>query len=340
MDNRIKVFITSCETTPDAWRGQEEKLIELYECSNKKYALVEDSEEADVILIGDLRGGNWGEKIMNNLLIRRYPEKCFSLSHEDRPIMLHHGLYTSNEFSIMRWNRVRTGAYNLLPEKYKNPYIKGKISGNKHFNPQKEYLFSFIGRNSHPCRELIYRQKFSRKDILIEDSSAFDLWKNPINKEQRQEYYVNMLLASKFSLCPRGWATNSIRLFESMELGVAPVVISDAFVFPKGPDWNSFSIQVKEKHINDLENIVSSYENSFADMGIKARAEFLKWFSDSDYFNYVVDNCLDIKNHQFIPESFYWKINTIYIFLLKLKIKERANYYTNRIIQIIKRKLF
>ena len=338
MDKRIKVFITSCETAPDAWRGQEEKLVALYEQSNKKYALINDPEEADIILIGDLRGGNWGEKIINQPLIRKYPEKSFSLSHEDRPIMLHHGFYTSNEYSIMRWNRARTGAYNLYPDKYKNPYIPKKIDTKEHLNPKKEYLFSFIGRNSHPCRELIYQQKFSREDILIEDSSAFDLWKNPSDKEQRQEYYVNMLLASKFSLCPRGYATNIIRLFESMELGIAPVIISDAFIYPKGPDWKSFSIKVKEKHIGDLESIISSFEENYKEMGVKARSEFMKWFSDPDYFNYVVENCLDIKKHQIIPESLYWKINPIYIFFLKLRINERVNYYAKKFINILSTK--
>ena len=51
-------------------------------------------------------------------------------------------------------------------------------------------------------------------------------------------------------LCPRGQGTSSIRLFEAMRMGIAPVIISDKWIGPKGPEWESFAVFVKEKDIS------------------------------------------------------------------------------------------
>ena len=130
-----------------------------------------------------------------------------------------------------------------------------------------------------------------------------------------------MLLRSKFSLCPRGAGTSSIRTFESMKLGIAPIIVSDNWRLPKGPMWNDFSIFIKEKNIRDLEKIVESHCDSYKEMGQKARKAFEEFFADDVYFNYVIDNCLDIMNKQLIPEVIYWKLNPLIILTKKLRRK-------------------
>ena len=45
--------------------------------------------------------------------------------------------------------------------------------------------------------------------------------------------YVSLILKSRWSLCPRGFGTASFRLYETLMLGMNPVVISDSFVHPE-----------------------------------------------------------------------------------------------------------
>ncbi|PQP33225.1 hypothetical protein C6A36_00305 [Desulfobacteraceae bacterium SEEP-SAG10] len=319
---KINIFITSCETTKGAWRCEEQKLKAIYELSNKKYSLTSDPESADIILVGNVREENWSTKVMNHDLINKYPNKCFLLSDRDIPLILNHGIYAcGSKKSILSFGRVRTGSYTIsFGDRFRNPFIENHVFSDQDYL-EKEYLLSFIGRNSSKIRNSIFNLKFERPDIYIEDSSkTFDLWGKQEYREkvERRKYY-NMFLRSKFSLCPRGYGTSSMRTFESMKLGIAPIIVSDDWRLPKGPMWNEFSIFIKEKNIRDLEKIVESHSDSYKEMGQKARKAFEEFFADDVYFNYVIDNCLDIMNKQLIPEVIYWKLNTPYILLRKLK---------------------
>ena len=51
--------------------------------------------------------------------------------------------------------------------------------------------------------------------------------------------YVELVQASQFSLCPAGWAATTFRIFDSMALGVCPVILADLWERPKGPKWEN-----------------------------------------------------------------------------------------------------
>ena len=82
--------------------------------------------------------------------------------------------------------------------------------------------------------------------------------------------------------------------------------------------WEEFSILIKEKNIKDLEKIVESQCDNFLEMGQKAGKAFEAYFAEDVYFNYVIDNCLDIMKNQIIPEVIYWKLKPLIIFAKKL----------------------
>jgi hypothetical protein len=111
MNKTAKVFITSCEIAEGAWSVHEQKLKQLHELSDKKYSLTDDPALADIILIGNVREENWGRKILENKLINKYPNKCFSLSDQDAPLILNRGIYASGTKSILNLGRVRTGSF-------------------------------------------------------------------------------------------------------------------------------------------------------------------------------------------------------------------------------------
>lgn len=85
--SQFKVFLTSCEVGQGSWTTNEEKLRYAHELSDKKYALTEDPQSADIIIIGDVREEDWGKKILKHELINKYPDKSLSLSDADHLII-------------------------------------------------------------------------------------------------------------------------------------------------------------------------------------------------------------------------------------------------------------
>ena len=81
--------------------------------------------------------------------------------------------------------------------------------------------------------------------------------KNWINHEGKEEF-KQVLARSRFSLCPRGYAPNSIRFWESLQAGAIPLLISDTARLPEGFDWNRCCIRVAEKDIETIPDIIKT----------------------------------------------------------------------------------
>ena len=72
--------------------------------------------------------------------------------------------------------------------------------------------------------------------------------------------YCDVLSRSRFSLCPRGTGSNSIRLWESFIAGAIPVVLSDGLRLPSLPDiiWKDCVLRVPEDEVDDVPDILES----------------------------------------------------------------------------------
>jgi hypothetical protein len=330
MVKRTGVYIVTYDYDRNAWMNHQERLLkEFHKLSDKRYDLVDNPDDADIILVVDVweniweKGLDcWSENIGNHPIINQYPEKSFLISDIDSPVVLHHGVYASGEKRLLSAGRVCTGSYTLFFPNLINPFVEKHVFDISVYG-RKNYLFSFIGRNSNPIRSRIFDLTFERNDVLVQDSSKFDFFSNTIEEQMdRQRFYFETLLTSKFSLCPRGSGASSIRLFESMQLGVVPVIISDAWIYPHGIKWSEFSIILKEKDIRDLERIITSFESSFQEMGLLARKIFEENFTKETYLNFIVGNCIHIRDTQWVPEKFAHKfINPVILQSIKIKDK-------------------
>jgi Exostosin family len=315
----VKVLLASCETGPGSWRGQEVRLRECHALSDHSHTLVTDPHEADIILLGNARQADSGARLLENELLRQWPDKCFTLSDEDHPPILVRGIHASARRSILFSRRIRSGSYCIYPEDFKNPFVDA-LAADPSQAPAKAHLFSFIGRDSHPVRHALLRMKFHDPGIVVEDSSDFDLWGEPgTDATRRQQRYATMLAASRFSLCPRGAGTASLRLFESLQLGVAPVILADDWPPPRGPDWHSCAIFVKERHVRDIERILTRRADDAAMLGANARRAFEEHFSKHACFNFIVRNCLDIRERQWLPERTHLRLAPLLLHALRLK---------------------
>ena len=118
-----------------------------------------------------------------------------------------------------------------------------------------------------------------------------DAWFN--HEADEKEHYVDVLLSGKFSLCPAGWAPVTFRIYESMALGICPVILADDYVPPLGPDWPSFSIQIPEKYFSRIESILAQQEGHAAEMGRRAREAWDRYFSPNAIFGFYAKALLE-----------------------------------------------
>lgn len=290
------VFLTSAAPCADpSWPYPYDELERMKESARRDrfavHRLTDDPGTADLILFVDNVGTpRQFFAIWSNALFRQFPEKCFLFSKDDYAIPFLPGVYASLPGQWDRHDHTRTGGY---LKAFGHAYVP--------FKPLRDptYLYSFIGKETtHPVRKALLELSHPRQ--YVKDTTA--LWPyGALPADQRQELegnYRRVSHESAFILAPRGTGTSSIRLFESLRMGRAPVIISDDWVPPDGPDWESFSVRVPEAEVSTLPALLESMEDRAAEMGTRARAAWTNWFSAEATFHRVVEWCLDIQSNR------------------------------------------
>lgn len=65
---------------------------------------------------------------------------------------------------------------------------------------------------------------------------------------------------SRFTLCPAGWSRWSFRVYEALEAGSIPVILSDYSVMPFADqlDWDAFSLYLPEDALEEIDDVLRS----------------------------------------------------------------------------------
>lgn len=290
-----KVLILSARPHPpfDVWVHSSAFLLEHSAGIDAfgKHHLTDDPDEADIILFAEMgMCGKFAELVRAHPHYRRYAEKCFLFDSADLYFPIVPGIYASLTKDHHRLGYVRTGFYLYLIE---NAFINHRpYSGNE------KYLASFVGaKRSHPVREKLFALR--HKDIYIKDTSNYGAQityhGQPAERAAFWQEYADTMADARFSLCPRGRGAGSIRLFESMKMGRACVIISDAWQPGDGVNWDEFSITVPECEAGQLPEILERYADRAAEMGARARQVWLEHYSEQVRFHRIVELCLDIQ---------------------------------------------
>lgn len=249
----------------------------------------DDPDAADVILfVENCAPITHYIEALQHPVYRAHPEKCFLFTRSDAPVPFLPGIYASIS---RRWYdpaRTRSGFYLDLFDKEFITYDPSLTD--------RDYLYSFIGQMStHPVREAL--AELSHSSQFIQDTSNYwpygDL--DEPTRSRLEEQYVDVAQRSRFVLCPRGRGTSSIRLFEMMQMGRPPVIISDEWVPPEGPDWNEFSLRVAEEDVSQIPRLLAAHADEAIEMGRKARQAWEAWFSPETCFHRVTEWCLELK---------------------------------------------
>ena len=139
----------------------------------------------------------------------------------------------------------------------------------------RKYKYSFIGSYQKHyitnIRQKIYTLENTRDDIYINtgnwhfQSDVYSVTQN-INGNLNESndhnnktlLFCQIMLQSRFSLCPVGSGSGTIRFLESLGYGSIPVLLADCYDLPYHKLWNHSIIVIKEDQFDELNNIIDN----------------------------------------------------------------------------------
>ena len=277
------------------------------------HTLTSDPSDADVIAFVELGGhGLFAERVRHHRYVKQFRDKCFIFDPGDFALPFLPGLYASLRTKYNDPARTRAGYYLRIDE---NPYVKLRPA-------QKDYHYiaSFVGSIANdPVRSELAKLPTDR--FLIEDTSSFSLKMLYGGEEEERHrfwsHYADAIAAAPFALCPRGRGPGSVRLFEVMQMGRVPVIISDEWVYPPRIDWRTCSVAVPEKDVEHIPEILGVYLDRATEMGLKARQEWEKFYSPSVRFHWLVEDCLALRRARRMSEAIAGRL--VWRYLLSYK---------------------
>jgi hypothetical protein len=266
------------------------------------HTVVDNPQEADLIIYAeshrnDTAAGLYHERVLTDHVYRKYPNRCAIHLGIDRPIPMLPGIYPSIE---QRWCNPRTRSGCYLVEK--NQYLRHVPLSNV---DRVKWLGSFQGNaNGKPIRQQLLGLQSNQVKVADRGHEFIKALRSNDYKTVKhlKQEYIEASVQSKFVLCPRGTGASSIRLFEALEMGRAPVIISDAWVQPIGPDWSAFSIRVPEHDIAHIPEILAQFEPQAIKMGALAHEAWLKWYSKKRIFHRVTEDCIEVLKNRLLPQ--------------------------------------
>lgn len=254
----------------------------------RRHALVEDPAEADFILFADSGVGPHFESIRKHPIYKEWKQKSLVFCRDDYPVPIIPGLYASVQRKWHNPDWARTGFF------VHDTWV-GALEELDH-SARRRYLYNFCGSCSNHSVRLRIRRKSGSNPIFDTSGMVIPAYTtgNSFIIDALREAFVAYSLESSFVLCPRGRGCGSIRLFEVMEVGRVPVIISDDWVPPLGIDWDSFSIRIAEQDIDQLEEILEGYLPRLHEMEVTARRVWESHFSIHGAFDYVGDQLVEL----------------------------------------------
>ncbi|MBX2823432.1 MAG: glycosyltransferase family 47 protein [Gammaproteobacteria bacterium] len=240
-------------------------------------------EEADIILF--VEDAHFDDYLYKQLrlhpLVKQYPDKVFMYNELDKPWCVLPGLYSSMPRRYFQENRQVAFGFIHTP----NDFVKNIYSETT--DQQRRWLFSFVGAMSHRCR----RHIMALNDLTpsVQDTSEFNVWDcTEDTKASQGMNYASVMAESQYVLCPRGIGTSSFRLFEAMEAGRAPVIISNQWVEPNCVNWD-FAVRIPEHDIACIPDYLRSIADEAHDRGVAARAAWERTFAPECRFDTMIE---------------------------------------------------
>jgi len=169
-----------------------------------------------------------------------------------------------------------------LPLTYDNPELFENYKNNS-----KTIFCSFMGSNTHQCRDIMLNKLKNKEDIIM----ITDNWTNNINKS-KQDKFLELTSSSRFTLCPRGYGKTSFRLYEAFKLKSIPIYIYDESFLPYTEiiDWNKMAILVPIEEIDNLYDKLKAITDEEINKMLEYYKKYEYLFTYEGMSNYVVNS--------------------------------------------------
>jgi hypothetical protein len=301
----MNIFLSSCvgPAAASIYCAELGRLAKL--CRAEDLKLVSAPEIAELILVVDIFETGLYFGLRQNRVWQSWPEKSFAYCEVDFPPTFLHGLHSSASKALSNSGRFQACAYPVHQLCYPNPCPStAELAA-----APKDLLFSFAGRASHRVRRRLFAQNFNRADVLLEDTSGYHHFagQSENNRTRARRGYWEMAARSKYALCPRGAGTSTMRIFEMMEAGIAPVIVADDWLPPLGPSWEEFALVVPESEIGSIYEVVKAHGGEYVQRGQVARQAWEQYFSPQNYWSFMLASIRQIQENQKYSESLYAK---------------------------------
>ena len=168
-----------------------------------------------------------------------------------------------------------------IPLTYENPELF-----NSYKNTPKTEFCSFVGSNTHPCREKMINALKDKPDVLI----ITDAWTNDIHKD-KQKLYLDVISKSRFTLAPRGYGKTSFRLYEALRMNSIPVYIYDEHWLPYREvlDWNRLCILIPIDQIEHLYDVLKNITDDQINDMLNYYKTVEKYFTYDGMCEYIIN---------------------------------------------------
>lgn len=258
------------------------------------FAVAESAAAADLIVYPVPESSDPAEGDGWRQLGGRGRRRAFVYSQSDFPVPWAPGVYASLPAS--RAGGAFAGGFYVAHHHREEGGIGADLEAARQLEP--DLLWSFVGTGTnHAVRQRLLELRDPR--ALVADTRAWSeevrwAWAAERRADGRAAFagFANAMGRSRFVLCPRGRGASSIRLFEAMQVGRCPVIVSDEWLPPPFVEWESCSLRVPEAAVAELPELLRAREGEAAALGHEARRVWERLYSPERQLQTLVDACL------------------------------------------------
>ena len=262
--------------------------------------LVESRREAEIVVY---LSPPWRDETAPDRITTFRPRdlrRAYVFSQHDSPIAWAPGMYASLLASRARVGSV--GGFYVPHHHYHPGGLAEDLEAARSLAPN--LLWSFVGTTSnHPVRRRLLA--VNDRDALVRDTEHFSRvtrwhWGTAMKEQGRAAFgsYAESLGRASFVLCPRGHGPSSIRIFEALQVGRCPVIISDEWLPPPFVEWESCSIRVPESEVDSISDKLRERAPDATRLGRQARLVWEQFFSPDRQLQTIVRSAVAVHNSQ------------------------------------------
>lgn len=290
----MKIALIQPATVLDWERGEIDRISGLLSASDEDlgFELVPAAREADLVVLLESCTFKTQHDIpaYRALIDAHGADRLYCINYEDGPPGFLPGLYSSLESFRFDHGMHLSWPHLRLPNEGAEAGPADEPAG------ERPFLFTFSGACSHPLRRVL----FDAFETLPGRHKVREIKRWYDHSAAEKHAYVADIANTKFVLCPRGIASYSHRILETIALGRVPVVIADDWV-PFSIPEEGYCLRVPEKQVGEVGRILAAAEDRYDELCKRAREVYLKYWTPPARYTVAMRQLIALKQRHAAP---------------------------------------